>query len=132
MIQNFYIKKGSELPSLIMGTTDYNYFKYSDFYTGLMNATITFSMKNIETGCLKINKSKKVSIIPIEKNCADCIEEQKGFYIKYDFSKKDTREAGIYIGEFTIDFTGSPLEPLYGEMILPIRNTLYINIIDNY
>ena len=130
MIQNFYIKKGSELPSLIMKTTDYNYFKYSEFYSEISTAEITFSMRNVETGVLKIN-NKPATVKAIAPDCVDCTQEQQGYFIKYNFTKKDTQESGKFVGEFKIKFQGGIITELKGEMILPIKNTLYINIIDN-
>lgn len=128
MIQNFYIKKGSELPTLLMKTTDYNYFKYSDFYSEINSADIFFYMKGVDDEYYTINK-KRGSVQPILPDCVDCTDEQQGFYVKYEFSKKDTSKTGIYKGEFKIIFKGDVIPELKGEMILPIRNTLYINII---
>jgi hypothetical protein len=44
------------------------------------------------------------------------------YYIYYKWTQRDTRKKGRFIGEFSVINS-------MGELIAPIRETLYINII---
>lgn len=115
----FFIKQNSELPILKMqvvrdGRTD----AYKIFDQDLDTATIRFSMKNIENGIPKILMNNSY-ITSKTKTDPDSPTE---YYIYYKFSKRDTNRKGRFIGEFHIVNST-------GELIAPIRENLYINII---
>ena len=102
--------------SLGIYTTSGNIFKE------LENATITFSMVDLNTGRHKVfNKPG----IPIPMNKTVCPEETE-YYIGYKFDKKDTNTPGLYRGEFKIDFMGDGC-----SLIVPIRDELHITILDS-
>lgn len=116
---DFFIKKGNTLPILLMdvikdGRTD----SYLKFYNELDNANIRFSMKNEDNGIQKIYMERAYIVSKIKNNPDSNTE----YYIFYKWRKKDTNKKGRYVGEFSII-----LET--GELIAPITENLYINII---
>lgn len=126
-MQEFYINTDSLLPILRMeliydGRSDYN-----KFFDAVQNATITFTMINVDSGVTKIANAK--SYIKLRETVS-CNEE---YVICYDWKKRDTKEKGTYKGIFTITFDGiltSEDDIIYpiGDLIMPIREELYIII----
>ena len=115
----FFIKQNSNLPILKMdvirdGRTD----SWKEFYSVLDNANIRFSMKSEDTGIQKI--FMKPAYIT-EKTKANS-DSSRQYYIYYKWEGKDTNKKGRYIGEFLIELHN-------GDLIGPIRENLYINII---
>ena len=47
------------------------------------------------------------------------------YYLTFQFSEQDTAKAGRYVGEFVIQFLDGT-----GTLIVPIRENLYINVLD--
>lgn len=118
MAQEFYINKNSTLPLLKMelindGRTDYN-----RFYELIQNATITFSMKDSDTGIIRI-ANEPALILPKEDVCGD------EYFIGYKWKTRDTKFCGKYDGQFKIIFGES-----YGggTLLVPIQETLNIFI----
>jgi hypothetical protein len=115
----FFIQQNTTLPILKMdvvkdGRTD----SAKEFYSILDNANIRFSMKSENDGIQKIFM-KPAYITEKQKINPDSPRE---YYIYYKWSKKDTSKKGRFIGEFLIELPN-------GELIGPIRENLYINII---
>jgi hypothetical protein len=115
----FFIKKGSESPVLLMevvndGRTD----NYKDFNKKLVNSFIRFSMKRESDGIQTIFMKNAYITEKILIN-KDAPPE---YYIYYKWTTNDTKVKGRYIGEFSITND-------YGHLICPIREPLYINII---
>jgi len=115
----FFIKSGANLPVLKMdvvmdGRTDVG----KNFYSRLENAIVRFSMKNEENGIQKIFMKRGLFAL---KNKANP-DSPKEYYVIYKWDEKDTNKKGRYKGEFLIVFDD-------GELITPIRENLYINII---
>lgn len=115
----FFIKQNSELPILKMevvrdGRTD----SWKLFDADLDNATIRFSMKEESTGIPKIVMNNAFITEKIQQNP----DVTPSYYIFYKWSQRDTRRKGRYLGEFSIINS-------MGELIAPIRENLYINII---
>jgi hypothetical protein len=115
----FFIKQNTSLPILKMdvirdGRTD----SWKEFYSVLDNATIRFSMKSEDNGIQKIfMKNAHIT----EKNRSN-VDSPREYYIYYKWSERDTNKKGRYIGEFLIELSN-------GELIGPIRENLYINIV---
>jgi hypothetical protein len=78
-------------------------------------------MTDVITGVKKI--AKKSADIELVTPQSDCTGEE--YYIIYQFTEKDTSLTGRYLGQFTIEFLDST-----GTLIVPIRELLYINILD--
>jgi hypothetical protein len=107
----FFIRKNSTLPILEInlnkdGRTDFKYDK-----TVLTASTIYFNMKNVTDNIYKI--AKGVCTYSIDNNS-----------IYYQFTKKNTKHTGRYITEFDIYTT-------QGLIKLPLRDKLYVNILDS-
>jgi hypothetical protein len=118
---NFNINKNATLPRLVMELVKDGRYTYKEFNDKLQNSNITFCMSDIVTGVKKIGRKNATLILKNEYN--GCNYEE--YYISYQFSKKDTSTSGTYIGEFTIEFLDGS-----GTLIVPIRETLLINVLD--
>ena len=119
-MQEFYINKDSTLPLLKMEWINDGRYDFNEFYELIQSSTITFSMKNIETGVIKIVNNSAI-ILPKEGY-------NEEYFICYKWTKKDTKMKGKYLGNFKIIFTSA--DPSYDnmELIVPIQEELIINI----
>jgi hypothetical protein len=91
---------------------------YRNLIENLDNAIIRFSMKDEKNGIQKIFMNP-AHIVQKLKNNPDVPTD---YYIYYKWKENDTKIKGRFIGEFSIVL-------LNGELISPIRENLYINII---
>ena len=115
----FFINQNSELPILMMQVVnDGRTNAYQTYNAELDNAVIRFSMKEEVTGIPKILMGNAF-ITNVTLVNPDAPTQ---YYIYYKWTKRDTNRKGRYIGEFSITNAS-------GELIAPIRETLYINII---
>ena len=126
MVQEFYIKTSATLPVLRMELINDGRNDYNKIYDAIQDAVITFSMKDAETGMMKIcNHQAKVKLAK-----TDGCEEQ--YVIEYAWREKDTRKPGIYQGWFEINFNGDlteyGVEFPFGKLIVPIQEDLMIYI----
>jgi len=117
----FFIKKNATLPVLKLqvvkdGRSDYN--KMMDL---IEESSIFFSMVDIETGIPKLvtRPAGFVNKIMLDPNASP------EYYVYYQFTNKDTNRVGRYEGQFL-------LKTNEGNLILPIREKLYINIQDSF
>ena len=118
----FFIKQNSELPILKMTVVrDGRTNAWKLFDSDLDNATIRFSMKEESTGIPKIVMNNAFITEKTQQNP----DSPKEYYIYYKWSLRDTKRIGRYVGEFSIINS-------MGELIGPIRENLYINIIWRY
>ena len=108
----FFIKKNATLPVLLMQVVKDGRSEYQQFMDLLTTSTIAFSMINTTTGMYKI-ASQPAYIV------------EKTHYIYYKFTARDTNTPGRYSGEFM-------LRTDEGNLILPIREELFINIQDSF
>lgn len=129
MNQEFFIIKGATAPYLRIelindGRTDF--LKSDIINKSLQDATITFSMWNVDTDVLKISKAPCNVVLAKTDGC-----EEK-YVIEYRWRERDTKESGIYKGQFTIDFHGNLTEEgvdfPQGKLIVPISEDLKIYI----
>lgn len=129
MNQEFYIIAGSTVPYLRMelindGRTDF--LKSDIINKALQDATVKFSMKNSDTGVLKISNALCDVVLAETDGC-----EEK-YIIEYRWKERDTKESGIYDGWFTIDFHGNITEEGVdypkGRLIMPISEDLKIYV----
>lgn len=119
---NFYINQGSTLPILKLELINDGRNDYDNFYDNLQNSKITFCMTDVNTGIKRIGGKEALCILKEPSN--DCTGEE--YYIGYQFTEKETRKAGTFIGEFTVVFNDGS-----GKLIVPIKDELYIHILDN-
>jgi hypothetical protein len=119
----FHINKNATLPMVILELIQDGRNDYKKFHEKIQNATITFSMYDADNGVKKIGCKDGILLCRTCDTTSDCIEEQ--FYVAYQFNERDTSKSGRYIGQFTITFLDGS-----GTLISPIRNILYINVLE--
>ena len=112
---DFFIRKGSRLPLLKMELIKDGRNDYKKFHEDIQTATVTFTMKDANTGrkmisCASCVLAKKTNIVDNE------------YYIVYNWASGDTDKVGTYTGEFDITFSGGTL------LKAPIKNDLFIQI----
>ena len=117
----FHINKNSTLPVLKLELIQDGRNDFNKFHEKIQNATIHFTMTDIITGVKRI--AKKVAGIQQVEPMSSCVGEE--FYLVYQFNQKETSVSGRYIGQFEIKFLDDT-----GTLIVPIRETLYINVLD--
>ena len=117
----FFIKKNATLPVLKMQIVKDGRNDFRNFMEELENAVITFSMRDEGTGVLKI-ASKPAYIV---EKLFDNPDAPAEYYIYFKFTERDTKSTGRFVGEFSVTTS-------QGELIVPIRENLYINVTDSF
>jgi len=112
----FFIKQNATLPVLKMQVVKDGRAGYLELMQDLEVSTIFFTMINVETEIPKI-VSAPCEIVSLILPLGAAPE----YYIYFKFSARDTDEHGRYVGQFLIKNDE-------GNLILPIREELYINI----
>jgi hypothetical protein len=120
----FFINKNSTLPKLKMELVNDGRNDFRKFYEKIQNATITFTMYDVETKVKRIACSTASIEMVVANDCANT--ETPTYYITYQFSELQTSRVGRYNGYFTITFLAGT-----GTLIAPIRDELYINVLEN-
>lgn len=127
-MQTFAINKNSTLPYLEIEPTHDGRDTYKKLYYALQAATVTFSMTNMENGVRKIANAPCHIVSFNDESCEERLK------IQYRWAKRDTSEAGNFIGSFKIKFNDNiTVEDLVfpkGELIVPIAEELHILISD--
>ena len=125
-MQEFYIKQNSRLPQLRMELIEDGRHDFWKFHDCVQNADITFTMTNLNTGLVKILNAP--CYIKLRENNG-CTEQ---YVICYDWKQRDTKEKGLYVGVFNIEFGDDIKSDVTtypsGLQIMPIREKLLINI----
>jgi hypothetical protein len=116
---DFYINKNSTLPLLKLDVVHDGRNDSMSIYELIQNSNIYFSMSELTTGVKVIGK-KPALCIPKYSECG-----YDEYHIGYKFSERETKKPGTYIGQFTIEFLNG-----YGTLIVPIREELYIHVLD--
>ena len=116
----FYIKKNATLPVLKMQVVKDGRSGFQELMEDLEVSTIFFTMVDVETGIPKIVSApcQIVSLILPEGAPTE-------YYIYFKFTSRDTNTVGRYEGHFLIKNDE-------GNLILPIREQLYINVQDSF
>ena len=117
----FFIKQNSTLPLLKLQVVKDGRSDYNNFMKTIELSAIFFSMVDIETGIPKIS-SRPAGFV--EKKFEDPNAEPE-YYIYYQFSNKETNRVGRFEGQFLMRNDD-------GVIILPIRESLYINIQESF
>lgn len=128
MAMEFYLRQNSVNPLLRMEVINdgrYDYRKSLINYS-LMDSEVFFSMKNIETGLLKISKAPAKIVMAKTDGC-----EEK-YILQYEWKARDVKEEGIFEGWFEIKFNGNLTEEgeeyLKGNFKVPVEEHLLIYI----
>ena len=130
MAQYFTINKGSELPKLRVELIQDGKTDFHKFYVALQAAdSVSFTMTNLETGIKKIAKAPAEIVYDENSGC------EERYLLQYAWKKRDTNEAGTFIGHFHINFNDQVVaEGMVipkGELIVPLEEDLVILIKDN-
>lgn len=126
-MQEFYIRQYSVNPVLEMELiADGRY----DFQKSLMNdaiqdSEVTFSMKDEETGLLKVAKEKANIVLANDGGC------DEKYILQYKWKERDVAKKGVFNGWFEIKFNGdlkSGDDIVYpeGNLIVPVEEELRI------
>lgn len=127
-MQEFHIRKDSLNPVLEMELIKDGRY---DFIKSLMNnalqdSVVTFSMKDVETGLLKISKGKVNIVLTDEDSC------EEHYILQYKWKPRDVNRIGTFEGWFEIKFNGDIVEDGVdypeGNMIVPVQEKLIIYI----
>ena len=126
MRQEFYINAMSTLPVLRMELINDGRYDFNKIYEALQDADIKFSMKNEETGVLKVSNADAVLRLEDNPGC------EERLVIEYDWKARDTKTPGVYKAWFDIDFHGNitqnGINYPNGKMIVPIQEDLIIYV----
>jgi len=124
MALSLYIKKNSSLSIVKYSLSIKLLDKYYITNEMLENCAITFSMKNAETGIFAIaNVNAELLYLPDRASYPYDTE----YSLVYRFKKNQITKAGIFHGEFAIDFLGNSC----GKIIIPENDLIIINILDS-
>jgi hypothetical protein len=113
----FFIKQNATLPVLKMQIVKDGRSDYVVFMDQLEVSTIYFSMINTANGIPKV-VSAPANIV--EKTFAE-LGTPVEYYVYFQFTSTMTNTPGRYVGQFLIKNDE-------GNLILPIREELYINV----
>jgi hypothetical protein len=125
---DFYIMKNATLPLLKMQVVRDGRSDFQGFMDSLADAVISFTMINSETGIPKI-VSRPAYIVELTGLDVNADPE---YYVFYRFTKRDTNTPGRYLGQFLIKYNSALLGGPQGDLIVPIRDELFINIQDSF
>ena len=125
---DFFIRKNSVLPILKMKLVKDGRNDFRNFWSMMENCAITFSMKNTKTNVYKI---ANVTGELIQKATDIGVDDE--YYIAYRWQSGDTNEIGVFVGEFNIKFFDTEQNNLeIGDLKVPIKDNLYIHILDSF
>lgn len=117
----FTIGQNATLPVLKMQVVKDGTQNFDDMMKFIETSSIFFSMVNTDTGISKIHTSSAGFVEKTEMNENASAE----YYVYYRFTKQDTSKIGRYEGQFVfINDSGS--------LILPIREPLFINVVESF
>ena len=129
MAMSFSIREGATYPALRMeliedGRYDYHKAKINN---ALQDSDVVFSMKDVETGILKVSKAKAVIKNADTEGCED------KYLVEYDWQPRDTAKQGTFEGWFDIVFNGDVVEdgvdyPSAGKLRIPVSESLIIYV----
>jgi hypothetical protein len=54
------------------------------------------------------------------------------YYVYFKFTSRDTNTVGRYVGQFLIKYNNSLLGSIEGNLILPLRDELFINVQESF
>lgn len=117
----FNINKNATLPQLKLELINDGRNDFQKFHEEVQNANIFFTMTDINTGVKKIAKKATGIVQVLPESCVG-----PEFYVVYNFTSRDTSISGNFVGQFEIEFLSG-----IGTLIVPIRENLYINILDS-
>jgi hypothetical protein len=128
-MQDFHINKDSVLPYLrveLINDGRYDFMKSYQFNNAIQNASVTFSMRNVDNDKAKVFKAPVDVVLASQGTC------EERFILQYKWKPRDVNEKGTFIGKFEITFDGDLKEEgvTYpsGNLIVPILEELRIMV----
>lgn len=115
----FFIGKNSTLPLLKLQVVNDGRQSVEEFMNFIESSTIYFSMKDINSGNLKVS-FKLADFVSKTMNDPNSSTE---YYVYYRFNLNETNKVGRYEGQFLF-------KNVLGTLIVPIREPLFINVVD--
>ena len=119
----FFIRRDSLEPELKMQLVLDGRHDFQTFHTEVANSSVYFSMRDVETGVLKI-ANKPGGIVAKTPTSPNAPTE---YYIYYQWTTSDVKREGRYEGQFMIQLHGTG-----SELVAPIREDLFINISNTF
>ena len=119
----FFIRRDSLEPVLKMQLILDGRHDFQTFHTEVANSSVYFSMRDVETGVLKI-ANKPGGIVAKTPTSPNAPTE---YYIYYKWVASDVKREGRYEGQFMIQFHNTS-----SELVAPIREDLFINISNTF
>ncbi len=117
----FTIGQNSSLPLLKLQVVKDGIENYNSMMEFIERSSIFFTMVNTENGIPKVYTKSAGFVEKLEMDPNASPE----YYVYYRFTTQDTSRVGRYEGQFLfINDTGT--------LVLPIREPLYINIVESY
>lgn len=116
----FFIKQYSTVPILTIKISEKIIDEYNLEYDDFDNVAVTFSMVDSDN-------QYEIANVPADLKVEERVisfDNDYNYFLQYKFSKDETNKAGIFIGEFKIDFLDNPK---CGKLTLPDER-LYIYI----
>lgn len=117
---DFHIRKNATLPTLKVKVVKDGRSDFVNLYDYLNQSTITFSMTDVVTNLPKI-----VSAPCTTQLLENPIDNTTEYFINYQFTERETKEEGRFKATFLI-------ENSQGDLILPLTEELYINILESF
>lgn len=121
----FQINQNSTLPILQMELINDTKLDFNKFNDCIQNAVITFCVTNTETGAKIVGNKPALCTVKYNPSLDGLVGEEE-YLLAYQFTERETRNPGIYVGQFTITFLDG-----YGTLIVPIKEELFIHILDS-
>ncbi len=122
---DFYIRKNATEPKLQLKIVEDGRLDYNKLRDKLKNSTCTFSMKNTDNNTYVIANAE-AEIVKAVDRVGDAV-----YFIQYQFTKRNTRLDGKFLGQFHIGFINDCGE-VDGELIAPVKDELYIHILSSW
>jgi hypothetical protein len=122
--KTFHIKRNSTFPEIKFHLTQFHREKYDITEEMLENVGVTFSMLDVDTGVYRVaNVPARLEVFVDEyERLDDC-----KYVLVYRPKLRDTKYAGIFHGEFKLDFLGDNC----GKITLPTDDYIQIIISDS-
>ena len=128
-MQTFIINKDSVLPYLrveLINDGRYDFLKSYQFSNAVQNASVTFSMKDMDNDRQRIFKAPADILLASEGSC------DERYILQYAWKKRDVSERGSFMGTFEITFSDDIREEGVrypsGNLIVPILEDLCIMV----
>lgn len=118
---NFYINQHATLPLLVMELVSNGRGGQDEFFRKLQSSSINFCMRDAKTGKVVIPNHPAICIC-VKSKLNPTNEE---YMIGYKFTERETKNAGVFIGQFTIETREG------SKLIVPIQEELIIHILDS-